>query len=259
MKTALVAGPVFLGILAFGGHVLFGILVASIAAIGVFEYLRMMRPRANPLEETFASGWAIVIVLGFLFPSHAVPSALLAAGVLLYLGAWVLGPGPADDTLPRWGSMVSGWVFVAFFLGHVVWIRRFGISPVLFVLAVVWAGDTAAFYVGTAYGFRRLAPRVSPKKSVEGAVASLVGALAGALAASLFLPLPHSIWGALILGVVLNVVAQMGDLAESLLKRCAQVKDSGTIFPGHGGVLDRVDGFLLPLPLYAALLSVSGA
>jgi phosphatidate cytidylyltransferase len=130
---------------------------------------------------------------------------------------------------------------------------------VVYVLAVVWAGDTAAYYVGTAFGAHALAPSVSPKKSVEGAVASLV---AGALAAGvvgLLLPLPHSVGASVALGLVLNAAAQLGDLAESLFKRCAGIKDSGDVFPGHGGVLDRIDGFLFVLPLYAAFLIGSGA
>ena len=112
---------------------------------------------------------------------------------------------------------------------------------------------TAAFYGGTAFGAHRLAPAVSPKKSVEGAVASA----ATALFLGLVLPLPHSAGTSLGLGVALDVAAQTGDLAESLLKRCAGVKDSGSLFPGHGGVLDRVDSFLLALPLYASCLQLT--
>jgi phosphatidate cytidylyltransferase len=120
-------------------------------------------------------------------------------------------------------------------------------------------GDTAAYYVGTAFGTHSLAPSVSPKKSVEGALASLAAGTIGAAFIALILPLPHSFWTSLVVGVGLNAAAQVGDLAESLIKRCAGVKDSGTLFPGHGGVLDRVDGFLFSLPLYATFLTMRGA
>lgn len=259
VRTALVVVPLFLAVLFFGGRFLFALLVAGIAAVGVAEYGRIVQPEAEPLAAIFVCVWSVVVVLGFLARSPVVPGVLLAVGALLYLGGWIVGSGPSPRTLPGWGGAAGAWMLIAFFLGHAVWVRSHGISPVCFVAVVVWAGDTAAFYAGTAFGSRPLAPRVSPKKSVEGAVASLVAAGAAALAAGVLLPLPHSAVASLAVGVVLNGVAQMGDLTESLLKRCAGVKDSGTLFPGHGGVLDRIDGFLLVLPLYVAFLTLSGA
>jgi len=96
---------------------------------------------------------------------------------------------------------------------------------------------------------------VSPNKSVEGALASLVAAAAVGAAASALLPLPHAWPAGALLGVVLNLLAQYGDLIESLLKRCAGCKDSGSLFPGHGGLLDRVDALLPVLPVYAGYLA----
>jgi phosphatidate cytidylyltransferase len=195
LKTALVAGPICVALLLFGGTIGFGFLVAVIAAVGAAEYAKI----------------------------------------------------------------VHGWIFVAYFLGHALWIRGHGVAPVLYILAIVWVGDSAAYYVGSAFGSRPLAPSVSPNKSVEGAVASLVGGALAAGIAGLVLPLPHPFFASLVMGVILNAVAQLGDLAESLFKRCADVKDSGTLFPGHGGVLDRIDGFLPTLPVYAAFLTLAGA
>lgn len=256
VKTALVLGPVFLAALLIGGGAVFAVAVALLAGVGAGEARRLLCPAANPVEEAFVAAWGGVIVLGFLAPSAAVPGGLLALGVLLYLGAWAFGPGPRADTLCRWGATASAWLLVAFFLGHAVWIRRHGVPPVLFVLGVVWAGDTAAYYTGRAFGSTPLAPAVSPKKTVEGSVGGLVASVALAGLLTVLLPLPHCLGAGLLWGGVLNLVAQTGDLLESLLKRCAGVKDSGSIFPGHGGVLDRVDGFLPTLPLYAAILAL---
>lgn len=258
LKTALGAGVVFLAILFWGGVLLFGILVALAAALSVSEYLRIAHADVPTLENLLVSSWGAVVVLGFLSNSAAVPGALLAVGALCYLGSWIALRGPAPDTLPRWGGAMGAWVYVAFFLGHALWIRGFGVAPVVFILAVVWAGDTAAYYVGSTFGSRRLAPRVSPKKSVEGAVASLAAGAAAALVAGWLLPLSQGLGVSLVLGVVLNGAAQVGDLAESLLKRCANQKDSGSLLPGHGGVLDRLDAFLPTLPLYALFLTLSG-
>lgn len=254
VKTALVLGPILLAVLVFGGPVLFALLVGAVAVVGVSEYDRMVRPGASPLEAAFVAGWAAVVVFAFLADAAVLPGAALALGALVYFAGWIGGPGPTEATLERWGSVIGGWVFVAYFLGYAVSVRAHGVAPVLFLLAVVWAGDTAAFYVGSAFGRRPLAPAVSPKKSVEGAVASLAAGAAAAAAFGALLPVPHALGTSLLLGAALNVAAQLGDLAESLLKRCSGVKDSGALFPGHGGVLDRIDGFLLTLPLYAAVL-----
>ena len=119
---------------------------------------------------------------------------------------------------------------------------------VVLVLAVVWLGDTAAYYVGRAVGRHKMAPVVSPNKSWEGAAASSVMALiAGAVWCWI---VPGAIdWRVLLLALVANAVGQIGDLFESLLKRSAGVKDSGSLLPGHGGILDRVDGILFAAPV----------
>lgn len=258
VKTAAIALPIFLGVLFFGGVTGFALVVAAVAGLGTGEYLNIAGPPGSPLEKVLVGLWAAVVVLGFLAPTCVLPVALLSLGVLLYVLAWVVMIGPSADFLPRWGAAMTSWLYVGVFLGSAVLIRGAGIAPVLFVLAVVWAGDTAAYYVGSALGSRQLAPAVSPNKSVEGAAASLVAAAGVAFLLGLLLPLPHGALTSGFIGVTLNLAAQLGDLGESLLKRCAGVKDSGQLLPGHGGVLDRVDAFLPTLPVYAAYLAWLG-
>jgi phosphatidate cytidylyltransferase len=131
---------------------------------------------------------------------------------------------------------------------------------VTFLFCVVWAGDIVALYVGRAMGRHKLAPQLSPNKTWEGAVGSVFGSLLvtiGLLALSIqlvkreimALAFQGPVWHWLILAVVVNIAAQVGDLAESGLKRSAGVKDSGTLLPGHGGVLDRIDALLLAAPV----------
>lgn len=258
VRTGLLAAAAFLAVLSFGGETGFGIAVAIVVALGVAEYLRIACPGASPLEEIFACAWGGLVALGFLLPSPVAPAGLLALGCLVYFGVWIAGPGPREDTLARWGAVAGAWLLVAYFLGHAILVRGFGVAPVVFACAVVWAGDTAAYYAGSNFGKTLLAPAVSPKKTVEGAVASIVAAVAVGVLASLALPLPHGALASGLLAIALNVAAQVGDLGESLLKRCARVKDSGELFPGHGGLLDRADAFLLVLPLYAAFLALPG-
>jgi phosphatidate cytidylyltransferase len=155
---------------------------------------------------------------------------------------------------------------------------------VLFTFFAVWVGDTAAMYVGKSMGRHKLAPRISPGKTIEGAVASLVFSvgvcclfahyvpeIAASLdKAHLLVETPESLlidapaygraplWLAALLAVIINVAAQMGDLLESAFKRGAGVKDSGTLLPGHGGILDRIDALLLALPVAFLLFLAFG-
>jgi phosphatidate cytidylyltransferase len=167
-------------------------------------------------------------------------------------------------------------------LWSLIWIRTvdsgLGWFFLLLLFAIVWSGDIFAYYVGRSFGRHKLAPRISPGKSWEGAVASIVGAsivavilvyfagtiqtwameqftLEGAYGvASRMAPAP--LWLTTALAVVVNCAAQLGDLAESMLKRGAGVKDSGTLFPGHGGVLDRIDALLFAGPVAAIIFPI---
>ncbi len=126
-----------------------------------------------------------------------------------------------------------------------------------FALAINWVGDTVAYYVGRRFGKHKLAPVVSPKKSWEGAVASIVGAIVfGLLYLHYFMPIIPW-WEIAGMAVTGNIAGQLGDLAESAMKRGANLKDSGTLLPGHGGMLDRVDSSLFALPVVYAFYVVT--
>jgi phosphatidate cytidylyltransferase len=124
----------------------------------------------------------------------------------------------------------------------------------MFGLMVNWIGDTGAYYVGRRFGRHKLAPIVSPKKTWEGAAAS---AVAGIVFGMVYLPLAITgtpLWVAALFALISNIAGQFGDLAESAIKRSAGVKDSGTMLPGHGGLLDRVDSTMFTLPILWALV-----
>ena len=120
---------------------------------------------------------------------------------------------------------------------------------VFFLLLVVFGGDTAAYYVGKRFGRHKLSPNISPGKSVEGAYGGLLGSVLAGVLFELFWPLGCSLNMATGLAVTMAVFAQFGDLFESMLKRSAGRKDSGSLLPGHGGVLDRIDGLLFATPV----------
>jgi phosphatidate cytidylyltransferase len=123
-----------------------------------------------------------------------------------------------------------------------------GVYYFLFLIGVVAVNDTFAYLIGLPFGRHKLLPTVSPKKSIEGAIGALLGAVL--MSVCLQSLIKATIFEAIALGIVLSLLAQLGDLVESLLKRELQVKDSGTVFPGHGGVLDRLDSFILTFPVF---------
>lgn len=231
-----------------------------------FEYLRLTRrwaPQA-PL------GWLLVLVPASILAlapdawgGGAPPTgagALLVAGTLLFVGLptiVLVGRTPIHEAVPAIGILAFG---LPYFVVPAVSLYRLwalDVSALLLLLAVVWLGDSAAYYFGSRWGRHRLAPVVSPKKSWEGAVANLVVAVAAGV-----------VWSVLCLGrvdprilavtAVTSVAAQVGDLVESLIKRAAHVKDSGALLPGHGGVLDRVDALLFAAPVMWLGLTLVG-
>ena len=180
--------------------------------------------------------------------------ALLGVFLLLVLSMAVsLRKDSLRDVLPDIASTFFG-AFYSFAPWHFsAELRRESVHLLFFALALNWVGDTAAFYVGQRFGRHRLAPIVSPKKSWEGAVASVAGSvLLGFLyLGNVLSSIPF--WQIALMAVFGNIAGQFGDLAESAFKRGANIKDSGTMLPGHGGVLDRLDSSLFAMPVVYAI------
>jgi len=154
-----------------------------------------------------------------------------------------------------------GVMYIPFLLGYLVLLRSHphGAKWILLIMFIVMSCDSAAYFIGSRFGKRKLYPEVSPKKSVEGSLGGLAGSLLGALLAKLLFFAEISVGDALLAALLIGTLGQIGDLFESLLKRSCGVKDSGTIFPGHGGVLDRLDSILFAAPAtYYYALFVAG-
>lgn len=281
VAVALVGIPVVLGALYLGGWVLGG-LVAVVAWLAAREFYGLARARGvRPFAAVGALAAAGIVLLATAYPTpvEAAPPAaavLLSVTLLSLAGAvWLRWPG--GEPMAAVGATVTGVVYIGFTLAFVPFLRWLPASVpgaltgdrwqatafVLLPLAAIWVGDAAAYFAGRAWGRRKLARTVSPGKTVVGAVAGIVGAgLAGAAVAAwalsrvpaLTVPVLTAAW----IGALLGAVAQVADLAESALKREAGVKDSGTLLPGHGGMLDRVDSLLYALPTTWALLLLAG-
>ncbi|MBW2170980.1 MAG: phosphatidate cytidylyltransferase [Deltaproteobacteria bacterium] len=247
--TALVAVPLLVLVIGAAGRTFFVLLVGLVAAVALLEYYALVLP--GDTLVTKVSG--LVLGLTLLFSVSADVQVVPAVLVLVFFGSALIcltlfhPQAPVPEMLYR---QVTGLIYIPLLLGHLILIRDWdhGVTWVFFLLAVIFAGDTAAYYTGKTFGHHKLSPNISPGKTVEGAVGGLVGNLLVGVPFKIycFAEFGWGPWLALIL--VMGVLGQAGDLTESMLKRSAQFKDSGKIFPGHGGLLDRIDALIFAAP-----------
>lgn len=247
--TALVLIPAVLGVMFAAPPWLAFSVVLAIAALCYREYLALVAAMNLP---TFAPvGYA----LGFVIMAVPLPGILVATLLVMLAMALALRCADLTQSLASAGAFVLGILYI--FGGWRTAIDLGRISPhwLLMACALNWVGDTAAMIVGRSLGKRKLAPVISPGKTWEGSMASVLMSIAfGVAYIGWALPMVPW-WKTLIIAAAANVAGQLGDLAESALKRGAHVKDSGTMLPGHGGWLDRVDSTLFAMPVVRLLLT----
>jgi phosphatidate cytidylyltransferase len=230
------------------------LLVASIATLGALEFYRLAALSEGRPLTIFGIVWTLLFIVGAHFEityeaTYIAPSLLTLAVALPFI--W-LSFRPKERDFVSWGWTLAGILYMGWMLSHYVSLRELdqGKGWVIFTIFSTFACDTAALFVGRAWGKHHLAPTISPGKTWEGAVGGFVATLATAVALrailGLFDLLPSSLSYAqtIILGALIGIFAQLGDLLESLLKRRAGVKDSGNLLPGHGGILDRIDSVI---------------
>lgn len=196
----------------------------------------------------------VVVVLVIWAPEWALTLALGWVGLLAFLEYIRLMMRMSSRVGARILLFLLGAVYIYVPLVLAVFLRRRNPHWLMFALILSWAGDTAALYIGKAFGRHKLAPVISPQKTWEGAAGSIAGALiAGGIYAHYLIPdTPFAI--ILPLAAAGNIAGQLGDLTESAVKRRADVKDSGSSLPGHGGWLDRIDSMLFAVPVIYALV-----
>lgn len=222
-----------------------------IVFLALLEFNRMGLENQD-LEAQWFSAVAGALLIPLVYFSQGVWVYIFIAVTFLILATlYLFRPGPLNTVHHRLGWICLGLLYVAVLLAHLVPLRLLddGRQWIFLTLVIVMCCDTSAYVVGSRIGKHKLYPLVSPNKSVEGAVGGVAGATLGAILSSLIFFPALGFFSAATVGVILGVVAQIGDLFESLLKRACGVKDSGSLIPGHGGVLDRLDSLLFAFPL----------
>ena len=249
--------PPIVLLIALGHPVVLHLMVFLATFFGLREYYNLVLPHSKWIERAVGIGLGLIlsIIISFGDTKEIYPFFVI---VLLTLSVlFMVTSKDLSSTISTMGMALFGILFIGFLLAYVSLIRNMtnGRLWVLFLITTVWAGDISALLIGSFLGRHKLYPKISPKKTSEGLVGAIVGSIIVALAfALLFIP-RLKMGSCILLAIGLGIFGQLGDFTESMLKRSAQVKDSGTLIPGHGGMLDRIDSFLFSAPfLHYSLL-----
>lgn len=260
LLAALVGLAVLLPALIFGGQLALEIVALIAVAIGLDEYARMAAPERPRAASAMLVSGGTGAFAAMVWGGGDLGLAVLA---LTGLGLFLFGLFRFPDT--KRGAQVAvalagGLIYLPVLLSFAPRVRAFdnGLAWLFLVLVVTWFGDTGAYFAGRAFGRTKLFPRVSPKKTWEGAIGGALTSVAGACVVKA-IGLPDVGWGHIIvLATLADAGGVVGDLIESMLKRSFGVKDSGWIMPGHGGILDRIDGLLVTAPLIWVYATIFG-
>lgn len=243
--------PLLVIVVLIGGG-LFALFLAAVCCLAANEFYRLSESKGAAVSMGIVCAGLLPLVMHFR-PDWSL--YFLALGILVI--ALTLPSHRLENLLGRFSSAAGGVVYPSLLLSFLVLIRDgawekhyYGGMVLIYILTAIWICDTAAYFGGNAFGKRKLAPVVSPNKTWEGAIFGIIGALFWAVIAGQVLKpvltVPQCVIGALIVGTV----GQLGDLAESALKRSAGVKDTGNILGPHGGVLDRFDSLAAVAPVF---------
>jgi len=267
--TALWGLPLLTAIIWFG-EPWFTILIAFWGILGAIEFYRLVSASNERPLTYFGTIWVLLFIISRnpslqslienYFDTGLLIPLLLTSAVLIPL-ICLLFRQNRERAFVGWAWTIAGIIYLGWLLSYLVALRGLeeGRNWVFFALFTTFASDTAAFFIGQAWGKHYLAPKISPKKTWEGAIAGVFAAIIISLLFTLSTPvrLPLSYGWAIFLGLLVSILGQFGDLVKSLFKRNMGVKDSGRLIPGHGGVLDRTDSVLFATVVvyyYAILL-----
>jgi phosphatidate cytidylyltransferase len=255
----IISGVVLIGIIILAIIVdwVCGLVITLFIIVGLYEFFTMLEKKGLNLYKYFGIGMGTVIPLSLVFRFELTRNweLLFIVLALLFLILMQFKRRQNTGVIVDISTTVFGILYVSWFFSFLIKIRYLpgGLGLLVLVLLITKLGDMGAYFVGSSVGRTPLLPRISPKKTVEGAIAGLVFSVLGALITKPFLKFSYI--HLVFLGIFLGLLAQLGDLSESLIKRDCQVKDSGNILPGMGGVLDEIDSILFTAPVFYLYIS----
>jgi phosphatidate cytidylyltransferase len=256
--TSIVAIPILLYAMGPGPRWLFCGLVSFVSLVALYEFLRITSPHLSRAARILSLSLSVgFMLLAFQGPPRVAVVYFPLSMFLLWSVLLFSSPSERSRSVEHLGKIALGFTYVCLPLSLLLIIhgQPEGNGWIYFLLSVVFAGDTGAFYAGRFTGKHKLYPAISPGKTWEGAVGGFAASVLAAFLFTLVFPLPQPLLKILALAACLSVAEQVGDLAESMLKRVYAVKDSGRILPGHGGMLDRIDGLLFSVPVLYLFVS----
>jgi phosphatidate cytidylyltransferase len=250
--------PLLLLVLLKGGHISFVLLILVVNGLAQWEFLGMFQPETDAFRRLKAIIMGSVLIVSFCTAQRVTtlcnpsgPLFVLVGILFLLFLFYLIAYGHIADLSRDLMVNVLALLYIPLLLGHLVWLRYLSDGQwwVFWLLMVIMAGDTGAFYVGRTWGKTKLYPEVSPGKTWAGGVGGIAAAVIVGLALGRWALPGISLATLAWLALLLAVVGLLGDLFESMLKRQTQVKDASEILPGHGGMLDRLDSLLFTAPL----------
>lgn len=249
--SGVIAIPLVLGIVLYGSPLLFFGFVTAIVLVASYEYFSMI---SNMGVEGFPVEGGVLcflLLLGFFLGGQSFFLFAVLVPIVLF-ATWYFRENDVKMALDPIAYTVLGIFYTAGLGGYFLLIHKLegGNQMIMLLLLFIWAGDAAAYYVGRSLGKHKLIPTVSPNKTVEGAIGNVLGTLLAALICKLWFFDGFSLTHCLIVAFICGIIGQFGDFSESLIKRNCRVKDSGSLIPGHGGFLDRIDSLLFAGPAF---------
>lgn len=238
--TAIIALIIFVPIVLYG-HTPFLLLAYFLATVGLYEMVRMFSHKGTKIQFIITLPFLWYILFPFENAYIGNEQALVIYMIFLF-GSMVFSKN--KFTFDEAARLLISLIYISTSVMYLVHIRETGLSYLLFVLFIIWTTDSGAYFAGRFFGKRKLWPAISPNKTIAGAVGGIVLSIFVAIVFQLIAPLDFSYTIVILFAILISVVGQIGDLVASAIKRHYDIKDYGSIFPGHGGVLDRLDSVL---------------
>ncbi len=231
------------------------LLLFIISFLAMLEFYSMFQVKGILRNVCLVSGLSILGVT--YFSEDFVPDIIILCLLVLITIRLFIKRDP-NNSISDLSTPLIGLLYIPGLFIFQTYIRKFGPEWIIFLYATVWSSDTMAYYIGKGIGKKKLYVEISPNKTIAGAVGSVLGGITGAVLMKATVVKSIVLSSALVIGIIIGTISVIGDLVESMFKRNAGVKDSGVLIPGHGGVLDKIDGALFTGPVFYWILIIMG-